>query len=61
MRLHFPCCHLRRCPCFDDVHAHSRAILRYLRDGQSMESNGHASAMKLVTNKAVADVKRIFT
>ncbi|XP_056251503.1 E3 ubiquitin-protein ligase MARCH5 isoform X2 [Seriola aureovittata] len=26
-----------------------------------MESNGHANAMILVTNKAVADVKRIFT
>lgn len=35
---------LQRRPCFDDVARHSSAILRYLRDGQSMESNGHGNS-----------------
>lgn len=51
----------QRRPCFDDAATHSRAILRYLRDGQSMESSGHADAIILMTNEAVADVKRIFS
>lgn len=33
----------QRRPCFDDVVRRSNAILRYLRDSQSMESNGHAN------------------
>lgn len=34
---------LQRRPCFDDVARHISAILRYLRDSQSMESNGHGN------------------
>lgn len=47
MELHIPrqstVSALERRPCFDDVARHSGAILRYLRDGQSMESNGHGN------------------
>lgn len=52
-------CSYRCCPCFDDAATHSRAILRYLRDWQSMESSGHAKATILVTNEAVADIESI--
>ncbi len=51
----------RRPACFDDADTHGRAISRYLRDGQSMESSGHANAIILVTKEAVADFKRIFS